>query len=261
MRISKLPEATAVTDSDIAVIVQDGETRQIPRELLIPNVPDGITSDGSVIQLTADGNPIGTGAALPSLTVDSEISATSENPVQNKVVTAALSELEGKAKYRIIADITLTEDTQKIEITKDDSGNPFSLKSVFILFRGTFTQTADYNMHFTFNGGLIYQMYSKFSATAGRYYGLWARSERIGTFKTGNDTLSIWQSTYPQSLCTNFLDNGTGQGLSGNNTALKGDICARFYHTATNVRFGCYTADNLMAAGSNILIVGVDDNG
>lgn len=28
-KITQLPKATAVTDSDIAVIVQDGETRQI----------------------------------------------------------------------------------------------------------------------------------------------------------------------------------------------------------------------------------------
>lgn len=64
-KITQLPKATAVTDSDIAVIVQDGETRQIPRTLLSPPV-----------------------------TVDSEMSETSENPVQNKAVTAAIQELE-----------------------------------------------------------------------------------------------------------------------------------------------------------------------
>lgn len=64
-KITQLPKATAVTDSDIAVIVQDGETRQIPRTLL-----------------------------APSVTVDAEMSETSENPVQNKAVTAAIQELE-----------------------------------------------------------------------------------------------------------------------------------------------------------------------
>lgn len=47
MKITQLPEATAVTDSDIAVIVQDGETRQIPRTLLVPPSvsPDWLQND------------------------------------------------------------------------------------------------------------------------------------------------------------------------------------------------------------------------
>lgn len=65
MKITQLPKATAVTDSDIAVIVQDGETRQIPRSLLAPKPPDDITIDNGVIHLTADGKPIGTGTPLP----------------------------------------------------------------------------------------------------------------------------------------------------------------------------------------------------
>lgn len=164
-----------------------------------------------------------------------------------------------REKYRVIADITLTEDTQKIEITKDDNGNNFSLKNVFVLFRGKFTQTAAHNMFFAFNGGLIYQMYYSVNTTANKMCGFWARSERIGYFKTSGGDLSVWQSLYSQSLCTNFLDDGTGQGLGGNNTDVKGDICVRSYHTAFSVKFGCYTDDNLMATGSNILIVGVDD--
>lgn len=64
-KITQLPKATTVTDSDIAVIVQDGETRQIPCTLLAPPV-----------------------------TVDAEMSETSENPVQNKAITAAIQELE-----------------------------------------------------------------------------------------------------------------------------------------------------------------------
>lgn len=47
MKITQLPKATAVTDSDIAVIVQDGETRQIPRTLLVPPSvsPDWLQND------------------------------------------------------------------------------------------------------------------------------------------------------------------------------------------------------------------------
>lgn len=65
MKITQLPKATAVTDSDIAVIVQDGETRQIPRTLLAPPPPDGLQLNGDTLHLTAAGVPIGTGAQLP----------------------------------------------------------------------------------------------------------------------------------------------------------------------------------------------------
>ena len=66
MKITQLPKATAVTDSDIAVIVQDGETRQIPRALLTQSPPDDIQLDGGTLHLTANGVPIGTGAQLPA---------------------------------------------------------------------------------------------------------------------------------------------------------------------------------------------------
>lgn len=66
MKITKLPKATSVTNDDVTLIVQDGETRQIPRTLLAPFPPDGIQLDGGTLHLTADGVPIGTGAQLPA---------------------------------------------------------------------------------------------------------------------------------------------------------------------------------------------------
>lgn len=65
MKITQLPKATAVTDSDIAVIVQDGETRQIPRTLLAPPAPDDVSIKENILHLTADGAPVGNGAELP----------------------------------------------------------------------------------------------------------------------------------------------------------------------------------------------------
>lgn len=244
-KITELPNATAVNDTDLVPIVQDGETKQIPRGLFIQTPPDDLKITNNLLQLSANGEAVGAGITVATPTfVESTVNSLAEN-----------------LKYRVIADITLTEDTQKIEITKDDEGSAFALKSVFVLFRGKFTKTAACNMFYAFNGGQIYQMYSQFSPIADKYYGLWARSERIGTFETSSGTTSIWQSFYPQSLCTNFLDVGTGQGLAGNNTEMKGDICVRSYNTACSVKFGCYTDATLMAAGSNILIVGVDNDG
>lgn len=127
MKITQLPNATAVTETDIAVIVQEGETRQIPRTLLaptppddlqndgntlrlsvngetvgngveIPNPPDDLQLDGNTLHLTENGVPVGTGAELPTVTVDTDLSDTSENPVQNKAVSSALSQKADAAK-------------------------------------------------------------------------------------------------------------------------------------------------------------------
>lgn len=44
MRITKLPKATMTKEDDITLIVQDGETRQIPRTLLAPPVTETHTA-------------------------------------------------------------------------------------------------------------------------------------------------------------------------------------------------------------------------
>lgn len=52
-----------------------------------------------ILQLTANGVPVGEGAELPTVTVDAELSAASENPVQNKAVFSALSQKADATKY------------------------------------------------------------------------------------------------------------------------------------------------------------------
>lgn len=99
MKITQLPNATAVTETDIAVIVQEGETRQIPRTLFAPTPPDGLQLDGNTLCLTENGVPVGTGAELPTVTVDAELSAVSENPVQNKAVKAYV---DGERLHKIV---------------------------------------------------------------------------------------------------------------------------------------------------------------
>lgn len=65
MKISELPKATAATDEDIAVIVQDGETRQIPRKTFVGTVPDDLNITDGKLQLTENGKVVGTGVQLP----------------------------------------------------------------------------------------------------------------------------------------------------------------------------------------------------
>lgn len=68
MKISQLPKATAVKDADIIPIVQGGETKQVPKSVLVP--PEPVTADDlqlvdGILQLTAKGEPLGEGVELP----------------------------------------------------------------------------------------------------------------------------------------------------------------------------------------------------
>lgn len=108
-KITQLPKATAVTDSDIAVIVQDGETRQIPRTLLAPHV-----------------------------TVDAEMSEISENPVQNKAITAAIQELETGIIVKTPTDLKLENNQLQLIAGNTAIGNSVEIKKMPTLL-DTFT--------------------------------------------------------------------------------------------------------------------------
>ena len=95
-KITELPKATAVNDTDIAVIVQDGETKQVPKSVLAPTVP-----------------------------IDTEMSETSENPVQNKVAKAYTDE---KTKATP-TDITLTENLLQLTANGEAVGAGVTLPS------------------------------------------------------------------------------------------------------------------------------------
>ena len=152
-KITQLPKATTVTDSDIAVIVQDGETRQILRTLLAPPAPDGITIDGDTLHLTVDNAPIGTGAKLPTVTVDEELSATSENPVQNKAVKTYVDETVRNSTMHDILTMTVENDADNVDgfvFSLDSEGNPFSLHKILItgklLINTTSTQRSTFRI-------------------------------------------------------------------------------------------------------------------
>lgn len=96
-------EKTRATPTDITLtdnllqLTANGETVGNGVELQTP--PDGLQLDGNTLHLTENGVPVGTGAELPTVTVDSEMSETSENPVQNKAVFSAMSKKADEAKY------------------------------------------------------------------------------------------------------------------------------------------------------------------
>lgn len=58
-------------------------------------IADGLQLDRGTLRLSINGEPFGAGTQLPlPVTVDTEMSETSENPVQNKVITTKMREFE-----------------------------------------------------------------------------------------------------------------------------------------------------------------------
>lgn len=129
MKISELPKATAATDEDIAVIVQDGETRQIPRKTFVGDVPDDLAIVEGKLHLTAGGEAVGTGVALPKTVTVSEFAPTE---------IAAITDGETFAGWGVLAG---TYDGT----TFTPSGRYAYLPPV-LQFTGTAATTAAYNI-------------------------------------------------------------------------------------------------------------------
>ena len=249
-KITQLPNATTVTETDIAVIVQEGETRQIPRTLLAPTPPDGLQLDGNTLHLTENGVPVGTGAALPTVTVDAELSAVSENPVQNKAVTAAFAKL----KNRVLFDTTLTQNTRTVFIDKDLNGAYLNLSEYSVFFFGKITpNTAFYlNSFYTLAGKQYLTCYSGAHTTDGSKNILFHLHVR----KDG----ALLKGVFPDSIIeTADTDLITGGSFS---TKTEKSTCAYASTFADsgikNITFGVRTTGVDMLEGSRIIITGVD---
>lgn len=282
MRITKLPKATMTKEDDITLIVQDGETRQIPRTLLAPPV-----------------------------TVDAEMSETSENSVQNKAITAAIQELETGVNealqdqtntfteqmeertptdlnlennnlhltvgektigngiviphMEVLNDITLAEDVTDITRAADDSGKPFKLKEFFLIFAGKCPSEANGVVRLRFNGGLIYSAYHRYTFpknTDDTNRLLWFHSKKL------------FDGAYLSTYASQFIRDTDGndavvngqircQGLINSNCSPHSDLYFRFpventanFQTASSWQFGV-TGDLKLLAGSRIIALGV----
>lgn len=249
-KITQLPNATEVTDTDIAVIVQEGETRQIPRALLAPTPPDGLQFDGNTLHLTENGVPVGTGAELPTVTVDAELSAVSENPVQNKAVTAALAKL----KNRVLFDTTLTQNTRTVFIDKDLNGAYLNLSEYSVFFFGKITPNISFylNSFYTLAGKQYLTCYSGAHTTDGSKNILFHLHVR----KDG----ALLKGVFPDSIIeTADTDLITGGSFS---TKTEKSTCAYASTFADsgikNITFGVRTTGVDMLEGSRIIITGVD---
>lgn len=190
------------------------------------------------------------------MTVDTEISDTSENPVQNKIVKAYT---DGLTKYRVISDVTITEDIDTYSVSQDSSGNAFDLRKMFFLFIGKFNAAlSNKALSLRTNGGYQYLMYKGFTLTADKECALWLEAEN---FLQTNENSSI-KSTYSATLLQQFT-NGLAQGLDGNNVAVNSDISFQkrhqnYPHPMNEIIFGVHDRTIKMKSGSRFILLGID---
>lgn len=190
------------------------------------------------------------------MTVDTEISDTSENPVQNKIVKAYT---DGLTKYRVISDVTITEDIDTYSVSQDSSGNAFDLRKMFFLFIGKFNAAlSNKALSLRTNGGYQYLMYKGFTLTADKECALWLEAEN---FLRTNENSGI-KSTYSATLLQQFT-NGLAQGLSGNNVAVNSDISFQkrhqnYPHPMSEIIFGVHDRTIKMKSGSRFILLGID---
>lgn len=188
--------------------------------------------------------------------IDSEMSDTSENPVQNKTVKAYA---DGLTKYRIISDVTITEDIDTYSISQDSNGKEFDLRKMFFLFIGKFNAALNNkSLSLRTNGGYQYLMYKGFTLTEDKECAFWLEAENF----LRTDENSGIKSTYSATLLQQFA-NGIAQGLSGNNVAVNSDISFQkknknYPHPMSEIIFGVHNGTIKMKSGSRFILLGID---
>lgn len=188
--------------------------------------------------------------------IDSEISDTSENPVQNKAVKAYT---DGLAKYRVISDVTITEDIDVYSASQDSNGNAFDLRKMFFLFIGKFDAAlSDKALSLRTNEGYHYLVYRNYTLAKNQECAFWLEAEN---FLRTNKDIGI-KSTYSDTLLQDF-SNGHAQGLTNNNVAVSSDISfqkrnSNYPHPMSKIEFGVHRGGIKMKSGSRFIILGID---
>lgn len=169
--------------------------------------------------------------------------------------------VDDKIKYRIINDITITEDISVFSTSQDDNGNAFELQKFFFLFIGKFdTALSRKPLSLSVKKGSQYLMYGEFTVAADTECALWLEAD---SFLRTSSAVGI-KSTYSSAFLRNF-SNGIAQGLINNNTSVNSDISlvpvvlpypAGIYE----LRFSVHDKTIKMKKGSRFLLLGIDYN-
>ncbi len=103
-----------------------------------------MSESGSASKVLAEN---GTWVSLPSIRVDSEISDTSSNPVQNKVITAALGDKQGKFCHGGTLQVSSINGNTALSVGSVDAKADY----VEVQYTGSSNATFDFNSKFSAN--------------------------------------------------------------------------------------------------------------
>lgn len=165
-----------------------------------------------------------------------------------------------REKYRVIADITLTEDINEVVRTVDDNGNALNIRKFFLVFVGNFTPGVAFPMILRFNDGVIYSHYKSITFPE----------------TTTKNTFWIKVEKYADGIVRSTYSNGFIGGTTITDGVIKNqgfaqsaiDCASNFFITypatqnkytkITKWHFGAHpSSEGQMLAGSRILVMGV----
>lgn len=263
------------------VIPQDKPTYTLPQataDALGGIKADAATSeDTQDVRMGADGKLRTKPTGGSTVTVDSELSSTSENPVQNKVVTAALAEkitapttaavgqiikvksvdtsgkpteweatdLPSGDKWELITSGTVAEDAS-LTVNKDSNGKAFELKSCQVVISGSVTGIAATYMRFSVSGENNYHsvempLKKENPTIKAVYYCV-----------NGEVPMLFWKQDVGTTLWVSN-ENSCQFGLHGNQSYVL-DI---LQHKITSIYIGNYMGNGKLGAGTKYEIYGV----
>ena len=291
-KITELPQASAATGENVAVIVQDGVTKQVPLGVLVPEGPDSTTktyvdtakneaiqqaaalaqaaqsADETAAQQYADVARQAAEATAQEYADAAEAAAKAADPT-DLLLTDRLLQLgvggtaigEGVQipdtgeKFELICDETLQETVNSITITQTPDGSALNIKKLFIAASIT-TVNENGLVMLNFNGGNMYLMYRNFDTDANTTKTIWCYVEKIAP--------GVFRSVYPTTMLTaTSLDSI--QGLGTANRELSGAICcfgqnpANYFAKATRVTFGATSNLYSPRSGSRVMMWAVMD--
>ncbi len=164
-------------------------------------------------------------------------------------------------QYRVVRDVTLAEDTQFLEVTQDTDGVNLNLKKFIVLLLGKCVNTSGGALKIDGNDGSRYFCYLGTTLSNTTQKGFWLSAERL-EIDENVDNLTMWRSIYPKTSLGNFMADGSfyAQGLDANNADIRSDFSAvDTSNTIKKLRIGYHTDANALAAGTRILVLGVDN--
>lgn len=174
------------------------------------------------------------------------------------------AEVKNIGKYRIVNDITLSEDVSELKVTNDDNGKPIKLKDMFVLFIGETTLTGLHTIFLNSEYGVKYYMYKQYNFPAG-IFGFFCDVRKLYGVPIVDKYLYL--TLMPDKILSNVSAN-TIQGLSPTHSGVVADITFRDSDSKQNqanittLWLGIPTAEVnkgfKFKAGSRIRIYGID---